>query len=202
MMADDCRDVICYWELAHQLHSGAADEDQGVRRGDYRKPVQTCMFLLQLSVFAIAAFAPGFALVRRLRWSPLEKLCGSIGFSMLLLYVVAWGTFCFSPREEAGDGCVDGGPTLDGSRGDRAGSAIPPRYCGSSTCSKGAARTGRLRFPAAVDAGDLGDDPPLLGPWLGSRLARPLPPLAIHPAPLSSWQLPYWATTAFLRAHR
>ena len=62
------------------------------------------MFLLQLSVFAIAAFAPGFALVRRLRWSPLEKLCGSIGSSMLLLYVVAWGTFCFSPREEAGDG--------------------------------------------------------------------------------------------------
>ena len=61
------------------------------------------MFLLQLSIFVVAAFTPGFALVRRFRWSPMEKLCGSIGFSMVLLYLVAWGTFCWSPREQSGD---------------------------------------------------------------------------------------------------
>lgn len=52
------------------------------------------MFLLQLAVtlglLAVCSFAPGFFFVRRLRWSPLEKLCGAAGLSLLLLFLAGW----------------------------------------------------------------------------------------------------------------
>ena len=48
---------------------------------------------------AICLVAPGFALVSRFRWGPLEKLCGSIGASLVLLYVAALGLYMFNvPR--------------------------------------------------------------------------------------------------------
>ncbi len=55
---------------------------------------QLC-FLLALLV--ICSFVPGFFFVRRLRWTPLEKLCGSIGLSMALVYLAAWTIYCFGP---------------------------------------------------------------------------------------------------------
>jgi hypothetical protein len=47
------------------------------------------------SLFA-ASFTPGFFFLRRARWSPLEKLCGSIGLSLILLYLVAWAFYCLA----------------------------------------------------------------------------------------------------------
>ena len=56
--------------------------------------------ILTLILLAIGSFAPGFFLVRRLRWSPLEKLCGSIGLSLILLYLAAWGIYVAGPADQ------------------------------------------------------------------------------------------------------
>jgi hypothetical protein len=50
--------------------------------------------VLALALLIVCSFAPGFLFVRRLRWTPLEKLCGSIGLSLILLYLGAWAIFC------------------------------------------------------------------------------------------------------------
>jgi hypothetical protein len=34
---------------------------------------------LLLLLLPVCSFAPGFFFIRKLRWNPLEKLCGSIG---------------------------------------------------------------------------------------------------------------------------
>jgi 4-amino-4-deoxy-L-arabinose transferase-like glycosyltransferase len=49
--------------------------------------------LFVLVLLAVCSFAPGFFFVRHLRWSPLEKLCGSIGLSLILLYLAVWAVF-------------------------------------------------------------------------------------------------------------
>src|SRR5262245_49933334 len=46
--------------------------------------------LLVLILLAVCCFSPGFLLIRRFQWNPLEKLCGSIGLSLILLYLVTW----------------------------------------------------------------------------------------------------------------
>src|SRR5882757_3560934 len=53
---------------------------------------------LLLLLLIICSFTPGFFLVRKLRWNPLEKLCGSIGLSLVLLYLGSWAVFCVTPR--------------------------------------------------------------------------------------------------------
>jgi len=45
--------------------------------------------ILLLSLLAVCSFFPGFYVVRRLSWSPLEKLCGAIGLSLILLYAIS-----------------------------------------------------------------------------------------------------------------
>ena len=45
--------------------------------------------ILLLVLLVICSFTPGFYCVRKLRWSPLEKLCGAIGLSLILLYAVS-----------------------------------------------------------------------------------------------------------------
>src|SRR5580658_6425518 len=52
---------------------------------------------LTLLLLAVCSFAPGFIAIRRLRWSPLEKLCGSIALSLIVLYLVCFGAYCFAP---------------------------------------------------------------------------------------------------------
>src|SRR5947209_16586026 len=54
------------------------------------------VFLLLLLV--LLTVAPGFVFVRKFRWTPLEKWCGSIGVSLALIYLGAWAVFCFGPR--------------------------------------------------------------------------------------------------------
>ena len=53
---------------------------------------------LVLLLLVVCGFAPGFYIVRRLRWSPLEKLCGAVGLSLILLYLVVWGLYCAGAR--------------------------------------------------------------------------------------------------------
>ena len=57
---------------------------------------------LALALLAVCCFTPGFFFVRRLRWSPLEKLCGSAALSLILLYLAAWGIYCFSMARSGG----------------------------------------------------------------------------------------------------
>ncbi|MCX6631252.1 MAG: hypothetical protein NTW28_26875 [Candidatus Solibacter sp.] len=49
--------------------------------------------LLTLILLAVCSFAPGFLFVRRLHWSGLEKLCGSVALSLVLLWLAAWGIY-------------------------------------------------------------------------------------------------------------
>ena len=46
-----------------------------------------------LVVLAVCSFVPGFFFVRKLRWGPLEKLCGSIAFSLVLVYLAAFAIY-------------------------------------------------------------------------------------------------------------
>jgi hypothetical protein len=49
--------------------------------------------LLTPFLLVVCSFAPGFLFVRRLRWSGLEKLCGSIALSLVLLWLASWGIY-------------------------------------------------------------------------------------------------------------
>jgi hypothetical protein len=53
-----------------------------------------------LALLSLGSFFPGFFFVRRLRWTPLEKLCGSVGLSLVLLYLAAWGVYCLGSRDQ------------------------------------------------------------------------------------------------------
>jgi hypothetical protein len=51
--------------------------------------------LLLAGLLAVTSLAPGMLLVRRLRWNPLEKLCGAFAASLALVYLVALLAFWF-----------------------------------------------------------------------------------------------------------
>ncbi len=52
---------------------------------------------LTLLSLIVCAFAPGFFLVRRLRWNPMEKLCGAVGLSLILVWLAAWALYLVAP---------------------------------------------------------------------------------------------------------
>jgi hypothetical protein len=52
---------------------------------------------LTLLLLAVCSFTPGFIAVRRLPWNPLEKICGSIALSLIVLYLVCFGAYCLAP---------------------------------------------------------------------------------------------------------
>jgi hypothetical protein len=58
--------------------------------------------LLTLLLLSICCFAPGFLFVRRLGWSGLEKLCGAIALSLILLWLAAWGIYTLAPTTQPG----------------------------------------------------------------------------------------------------
>ena len=58
--------------------------------------------VLTLASLAVCTFAPGFLLVRRLPWRPLEKICGAVAASLVILYLIALAVFCFAPGSETG----------------------------------------------------------------------------------------------------
>ncbi len=55
------------------------------------------MLVLQLGLVLVllsaCTFAPGFYFVRKLHWSPMEKLCGAAALSMIVLYLAVWGIY-------------------------------------------------------------------------------------------------------------
>jgi hypothetical protein len=57
---------------------------------------------LLLCLLLICSLAPGSYCVRKLPWSPLEKLSGGVGLSLVLLYLASWGVYCLSPRGAGG----------------------------------------------------------------------------------------------------
>jgi len=52
---------------------------------------------LTLLALVLCAFAPGFFLVRRLRWKPIEKLCGAVGVSLVATWFAAWIVYLVAP---------------------------------------------------------------------------------------------------------
>jgi hypothetical protein len=64
--------------------------------GCYTVLVLLPQLLLTLLLLVVCSFAPGFLFVRRLRWSGLEKLCGSIALSLVLLWLATWGIYVFA----------------------------------------------------------------------------------------------------------
>ncbi len=64
--------------------------------------------LFALLLLAICSFAPGFVFVRRFAWSGLEKLCGSIALSLILLWLAVWCVYVLAPslQTAAGYGIV------------------------------------------------------------------------------------------------
>jgi hypothetical protein len=52
---------------------------------------------ISLVILAICSFAPGFYFVRRLRWNPLEKLCGSVCLSLMIVWLMAWCAYVVAP---------------------------------------------------------------------------------------------------------
>jgi len=52
--------------------------------------------LLALFALVVCCFAPGFLFVRRLLWGGLEKLCGSIALSLILLWLGSWTVYVFA----------------------------------------------------------------------------------------------------------
>ncbi len=59
-------------------------------------------FLVTLPLLAVCSFAPGFFFVRRFSWSGLEKLCGSVALSLILLWLAAWGVYVLAPSLQQG----------------------------------------------------------------------------------------------------
>src|SRR5450759_5460207 len=67
-----------------------------VRQGCYTDSVLLPQLILTLVLLVVCSFAPGFLLVRRLRWSGMEKLCGSVALSLVMLWLAAWGIYIFA----------------------------------------------------------------------------------------------------------
>ena len=55
-----------------------------------------------LPILLVCCFAPGFFLVRRLRWSPMEKLAGGVGLSAILLWLAVWLLYLAGANGAAG----------------------------------------------------------------------------------------------------
>jgi hypothetical protein len=54
--------------------------------------------LLAVSLLMVCGFGSGFFLVRRLGWTPMEKLCGSIGASLIICYLVFVAAYLLGPK--------------------------------------------------------------------------------------------------------
>ena len=69
--------------------------------------------ILALASLLVCSFAPGYLAVRGLRWRPLEKICGAIALSLILIYLVAFGAFAFAAGAETavfrGYACIAAG---------------------------------------------------------------------------------------------
>ena len=53
--------------------------------------------LLAIILLTAGSFGPGFFIVRRLRWTPMEKLCGAVGVSLVIAYLFLTAVYLLSP---------------------------------------------------------------------------------------------------------
>src|SRR6516165_12130244 len=54
---------------------------------------------LVLILLAVCSFSPGFFIVRRFRWNPMEKSGAAIGVSLIVLYLVATVLHWLAPAD-------------------------------------------------------------------------------------------------------
>ena len=59
----------------------------------YTGAVFFAQLFLTLLLLLVSCFAPGFLAVRRLRWSGMEKLCGAVALSLVMLWLAEWGIY-------------------------------------------------------------------------------------------------------------
>src|SRR4051794_5404739 len=109
--------MVLYWKVrrprpppGNPSHRDPATNGEGaqqclilVTESDcYTDSVLFPQLLLTLLLLAICSFTPGYYFVRRLAWSGLEKLCGSVALSLILLWLVVWAVYVFAPWAQAG----------------------------------------------------------------------------------------------------
>jgi len=56
---------------------------------------------LLLGLLAVCSTGPGVFLLRRFRWSPIEKLVGGVALSLIVLYLAAWTIYLLVPQGAA-----------------------------------------------------------------------------------------------------
>ena len=126
---------------------------------------------LILALLIVCCFAPGFFVVRRLRWTPMEKLCGSTGLSVILLYLVTWFTYL------GGGGVqISAGIDLD---------AASPRFIAAPPFIPSEACAPRIRISLYVGAIAARNDSRLFGSTLGRGLAGALSKDTLFPLAIS-----------------
>ena len=134
-----------------------------------------------LALVPLCAFAPGFYLVRRLRWQPVEKLCGAVGLSLALIYLASFVIFWTGPADGQAHPLPYAAATLlwlilavasrkDAARLWRA-PAVRRAVCG-------------LRVPRGLDVCDGCGHPQLLGRVMGQRLAGTFSAESVFPLSL------------------
>jgi len=52
------------------------------------------ILILKILYLSFAYCGPGLLLVARCNWSPMEKLCGALAASFVLIYLAGFGLFC------------------------------------------------------------------------------------------------------------
>jgi hypothetical protein len=57
-----------------------------------------------LLLLILCSFAPGYYFIRKLPWSPLEKLCSSVGLSLILIYLASTAIYWVSAGWGGGGG--------------------------------------------------------------------------------------------------
>ena len=63
---------------------------------------------LTLLILLVCSFAPGFLIVRRFRWSAMERFCGCVGLSFILVWLAVWVLYLTGANGAAGCFAVSG----------------------------------------------------------------------------------------------
>jgi hypothetical protein len=69
-------------------------------------PRVTITFAVPLLILLFCSFDPGFFCLRRVRWTPLEKFCASVGLSFILVWLANWILFLLGANNAVGCGAI------------------------------------------------------------------------------------------------
>ena len=89
------------WQHDHARHlpRSAAERKRIVEAG--------LLALKLVPLLLVCSVGPGLAIVRQMRWSPLEKLCGAMGASFVLTYLASFTLYCLNARRRCLLGRLD-----------------------------------------------------------------------------------------------